>query len=401
MTFGDQTAIRCVFMRGGTSRGAFLRGQDLPRDDTLRDRVILALYGSPDERQIDGLGGADPLTSKVAIVEPSTLEDVDVDYTFGQVEIAQPRILWKGNCGNMLSGVAAFAVDEGLVRACEPITLVRIRNTNTNKVIRAEVPVVAGRAKVAGDCEIAGVPGRAAPIALDFGDCSGAVTGALLPTGRPTDVLELAEFTGAVSIVDAATPFVFVRAADVGLRGSESPDTIAADRDVCAALESIRGAAARLIGLVAPDEDATAVSPSVPRVSVVAAPSPYETTGGSRVDRETIDVIVRQMAMQRPHRAYSVTGSICTAVAAHIRDTVVHHVCSPRSDGRIELGHPGGVISVEVQVAERDGATEIRRAALLRTARRLMDGMAYVPSHIFGDDHEEPGAVAFKQKEQV
>jgi methylitaconate Delta-isomerase len=369
-------------MRGGTSRGAFLLEQDLPSDPGTRDSVILALYGSPDPRQIDGLGGADALTSKVAVVGRSELEDVDVDYTFGQVEIARPRIMWAGNCGNMLSGVAAFAVDEGLVRVTEPVTLVRIRNTNTGKVIQAEVPVAGGRARVLGDCAIPGVPGTGAPIALDFGDCSGALTGKLLPTGSVRDQADLGDgLIVPVSIVDAATPFVFVRAADLGMDGTELPQEIEADVDLSARLERVRSFAAEAVGIVERAETATSLSPSVPRVSVVSPPRSYRATTDALVEGSDVSLVVRQMAMQRPHKTYSVTGAICTSVAAMVPGTVVNEVADLGSRLSVRLGHPAGVLDLEVVLEPgRNGSgPTIRKAALLRTARRLMDGYAYVP----------------------
>lgn len=381
---GDQIAIRCTFMRGGTSRGAFLRAQDLPVDPHLRDRVILALYGSPDPRQIDGLGGADALTSKVAVIGRSARADADIDYMFGQVEVARPQIMWKGNCGNMLSGVAAFAVDEGLIPITEPTTRVRIHNTNTNKVIVAEVPVWRGRARVMGDCEIAGVPGRGAPISLDFGDCAGSVAGQLLPTGKPIDTVTLLDGRRVeVSVVDAATPFVFARAIDVGLSGSELPDAINSDQRLLSEVEQIRSAAAQLIGLIRPGDEAAVVSPSIPRLAIVSRPATYITTSGFTVDRGDISLRARQLAMQRAHRTYAVTGAICTAVAANISGTVVHEVCASGRGEPVVLGHPAGTMHLDVDVDQAGDSWRIRRAALVRTARRLMEGHAFVPINVW------------------
>lgn len=187
----EMLRVRCAILRGGTSKGIFLHENDLPRDRVLRDRMILAIFGSPDVRQIDGLGGADPLTSKLAIIGPSSRPDADVDYTFGQVSIKEPLIDYSGNCGNISAAVGPFAIDEGLVRAQEPVTYVRIHNTNTGKIIVAEVPVQNGKAKVTGDYQIDGVPGTGAKIMLDFAGTAGAATGRLLPTGRPIDVLDV------------------------------------------------------------------------------------------------------------------------------------------------------------------------------------------------------------------
>ena len=206
-------------MRAGTSRGLFVMRNELPADPVLRDRAILRMYGSPDIRQIDGIGGADSLTSKLAIIGPSTREGADVDYTFAQISIPAARVDFTGNCGNISSGVGPFAIDQGLVEAVEPVTTVRIHQTNTNCLIIARVPVVNGMAAVEGDYKIDGVPGTGARIELDFSDTAGSLTNRLLPTGNPIDKLEVPG-VGAidVSIVDAGNPCVFVRGPIWGLR---------------------------------------------------------------------------------------------------------------------------------------------------------------------------------------
>ncbi|MBN1318755.1 MAG: PrpF protein, partial [Anaerolineales bacterium] len=220
----EQKRIRCAFMRGGTSRGLFVMRNELPADPVMRDKVILRMYGSPDIRQIDGMGGADSLTSKLAIIGPPTRTDADVDYTFAQVSITKPLVDYKGNCGNISSAVGPFAIDQGLVEPVEPVTTVRIHQTNTDKLIIAQVPVVNGMARVEGDYKIDGVPGTGARIGLDFSDTAGAVTGSLLPTGHPMDRMDVPG-VGPIdmTIVDAANPCVFVRAADLGIRGTETP----------------------------------------------------------------------------------------------------------------------------------------------------------------------------------
>jgi methylitaconate Delta-isomerase len=245
-----QLQVPCVFMRGGTSRGAYLWAQDLPTDPDERDRLILAIYGSPDARQIDGLGGADPLTSKVAILGPSSRPDADVDYTFGQVGINSASIDYQPNCGNISAGVGPYAIERGLVPAVSPVTRVRIYNTNTRKVIVAEVPVRDGRVEVEGDCTIDGVPGTGARILLDFLDSGGAATGRLLPTVRPRDTVSLAGRDYTVSLVDAANPYVFVRAESVGLVGTELAERVNSDPELLTLLENIRGSAAKLYGFV-------------------------------------------------------------------------------------------------------------------------------------------------------
>lgn len=374
-------------MRGGTSRGGFFLRDDLPHDPALRDAVVLNVYGSPDRRQINGIGGGDALTSKIAVVAPSDRPDADVDFTFGQVSIDVASVFWVGNCGNMSSAVGPFAIARGLVPAVSPITRVRIFNTNTNKVLTAEVLVEDGTVVEEGDTSIAGVPGTGAPVMLDFGNCGGAVTGKILPTGAASQMTSLSDGTAVtVSIIDAATPFVFVGAADVGMSGTELPDSIDSDEVLLQRLEEVRAYAARAIGLVRQGEDARDVSPSIPRVSVVSAPVPYTTTDGSTVRADGLNVVARQMSMQRTHKTYAVTGALCTAVAAAIPGTVVHQAARPNEPnepnepgGSFDIGHPGGVVSARVVIDDRGGQISVAQASIVRTARIIMDGHVHVP----------------------
>jgi len=382
----EQRRIPCVVMRGGTSRALFVKRADLPRDPEMRDRVILRLYGSPDIRQIDGLGGADPLTSKLAIVGPPTREDAQVDYTFAQVSIDEPLVDYKGNCGNISSAVGPFAIDEGLVDPVEPTTTVRIHQTNTDCILEADVPVTGSRAAVEGDYHIDGVPGTGARIDLDFSDTAGAVTGRMLPTGSPLDLLDV-EGVGRVevSIVDAGNPCVFVRAADLGIQGTESPDQIDADKALNDRIERVRGAAAARIGLVDTWEDAARESPYIPFFVLVAPPTNYvDFTTGREIRARDVDFVARLLFMLRMHKAYAVTGTVCTGAAAKIPGTVVHEMASPGSADRslTRIGHPAGVIEVDADVRLEGGASLVR-ACLGRTARRIMEGYAFVPWSLF------------------
>ena len=376
----DQERIRCAFIRGGTSRGAYLLAKDLPSDPELRDRVILAIYGSPDSRQIDGLGGADSLTSKVAIIAPSDRSDADVDYTFGQVSINSTLVDYKGNCGNMSSGVGPFSIDEGLVKVTEPITQVRIYNTNTKKIIVAGVPVKDGKALVEGDCVIDGVPGTGARIMLDFLDSGGAVTGKLLPTGNVKDTIQVEGRGYTVSLVDAANPAIFVNAEELGLRGTELASDIDANPTLLQELERIRGVGAEMIGLVHDWRDATRLSPAVPKMAFVSKPQEYRSSKGEVISEESIDLTARIMSMQKAHKAYAVTGAIVTAAAAKIPGTVVNEVFRQREGANfVRIGHSSGRLALEIVVGEREGGLFLKRAALERTARRIMDGYVYVP----------------------
>lgn len=378
--------IPCVFARAGTSRGAFLLVDDLPADPETRDAVVLAIYGSPDSRQINGLGGGDPLTSKVALVARSARPDADVDYTFGQVGIDVPRVFWVGNCGNMSSGVGPFAIEKGLVSAEEPETVVRIYNTNTEKILTARVQVKGGRVLEEGTVCMAGVPGTGAPILLDFGDCGGSVSGLLLPTGRVRDTITLRDGTTVdFSLVDAATPFVFVAAKDVGAVGTESAAEIDSDHRLLDRLEQIRSHAARVLGLVPEGADPTVVSPSIPRVTMVAEPLNYTTSEGAEVRVNEHDLLARQMSMQRTHKTYSVTGALCTSVAAVIPGTVVNAM-SGAAGHTFRIGHPGGVIEARVRVDRNSVPPRVVEASLVRTARKIMDGHVHVPNAVWPVD---------------
>ncbi len=364
-------------MRGGSSRGAFFLDEDLPQDEALRHAILLATYGSPDSRQIDGIGGSDPLTSKAAVVKASTRPDADVDYTFYQVGIGDAAVSMGGTCGNMLAAVGPFALLRGLLPAKAPITTIRIYATNTKQVIVARVPVADGLPSIEGDCSIAGVPGTGAAIRLDFGNCAGAVSGTLLPTGAACDQVELDGTTIEVSLIDAATPFVFVRADALGATGTELPDELRADTGLMDRLEKVRGWAAVKLGLVDDPDLARSRSPNIPRVIMVAPPTDYRSSTGEAVAGADIDICVRQLAMQRPHRALAVTGAVCAAVACSVRGSVVADALG-RPSGDVRLGHPSGVLRVASQVDSEPGGKLVpKRAEIERTARLIMDGTVY------------------------
>lgn len=374
---GELLALPCLFMRGGSSRGAFIRRSDLPEEIARRDAILLAAYGSPDHRQIDGIGGGDPLTSKAALIERSARSDADVEYTFCQVGIDQPQVTTGGNCGNMLAAVGPYAILTGLMPATEPTTCVRIYVTNIDQVITAHVPVVDGMPAVDGDCAVPGVPDSGARISLDFGDCSGSVTGKLLPTNEALSRIELSGRLIDVSLVDAATSFVFVGAADVGAGGTESPAQIAASPEIMNALEDVRGWAAVTIGLVKERKLAQAQSPNLPRVIMVSEPADYTDTSGRMVRQRDVDIVVRQMAMQRPHKALAVTGAVCTAVAGNVAGSLVARLTGGKS--RIRIGHPGGILEVQASTTTKpDGSLTVTRAVIDRTARLIMSGTLHV-----------------------
>ncbi len=319
--------IRAAIVRGGTSKGVFLFEEDLPRDPAARDAVILKVFGSPDPRQVNGLGGADPLTSKVAIIGRSKRDDADVDYTVGYVGIAQAIVDYQGNCGNISLGVGPFAVDEQLVSAVEPVTRVRIFNTNTKKILEAEVPVKNGRAISEGDFAVEGIPGSGARIVVNFVNSAGSKTGKLLPTGNVVDVMELDDGKSVrCSLVDAAAPAVFVQAKDIGLTGTELPSDTQSNPRILGLMEEIRAKAAVMMKL-APNR--YEVSPAIPKVAIVAPPVDYTTSSGKAITAAECDLVARTKALAVMHKAYAITGGICLSAAALIDGTVVHEIADP------------------------------------------------------------------------
>jgi methylitaconate Delta-isomerase len=377
-------AIDCVIMRGGTSKAVFLNEQDLPADEKSRTSLILRIFGSPDKRQIDGLGGADPLTSKLAIIgKPAGAQSgADITYTFGQVEIDHPDIDYRSLCGNISSAVGAYAVAEGLVPIVEPITTVNIYNTNLQRNLRVEVPVSQGRPIEEGDYEVPGVPGTGARIQVDFADTAGATTGALLPTGNPIDLIEVPG-VGPIemSLIDIGNAHVFIRASDVGLKGTESAAELDANKDLREKLEQIRAAGAVRMGMISDARLSRSESPAVPILGIVSPPQSYQIAlTGKRVEAHEVDLVSRLMFMQQTHKTYAGTSTVCTGVAKNIAGTIVAEVAGDPTPGlsSVRIGHPAGVIVTEVAFAD-DTTPRVVRATLGRTARRIMRGQVFVP----------------------
>lgn len=377
--------IPSVLMRGGTSRGLFFHERDLPRDEKLRERVILAAYGSPDpfRRQTDGVGGGTSQTSKVAIIRPAEREGYDVVYRFGQVAIDRPEVDFRGNCGNLSAAVGPFAVDEGLIPAAEPVTRVRIHQENTNTLIVAEVPVREGRFLEAGDFTIDGVPFPGSRIRLHFVRPEGAVTRRLFPTGSRQDRFTLpGGKTVAVTCLDAANPFVFVRADALGLAGTEIE---AFDGPgLRETLEALRRQAAVAMGIAPSAAEAARLNQAVPKIAVVGPPADYRAVNGHEVEAGEITLVARMMSMGALHRAYAVSGAIATAGAARIPGTVVSEIArlSAAEPARVVIGHPSGRIEAEAKIAEQEGGIVYEEGIVGRTARRLMEGFVLVPERI-------------------
>jgi 4-oxalomesaconate tautomerase len=362
-----QTRIPCVIMRGGTSRGPFFKLADLPADTATRDAVLLSVMGSPHEIQVDGIGGSHSVTSKVAIVSPSQRPGVDVDYLFAQVEINERRVDTKPNCGNMLVAVGPFAIDQGLVAAMPGETPVRIFNVNTQSVVEAIVQTPGGEVNYEGAAAIDGVPGTAAPVGINFTAAIGAVTKKLLPTGKPLDVIDGV----AVSCVDVAMPLVMMRAADLGKTGHETPAELDADRALMARMEAIRRKAGVLMGMGDVSKSVT------PKLALLAAPR----AGGI--------ITSRYFVPQTCHKSHPVTGTVCIACACAIPGTLASQIAAQATplrappQGMIEIEHPSGKIAIDLDADFTNGKQELRRAALIRTARRIFEGVVHVPRAVW------------------
>ena len=361
--------VKCAIMRGGTSKAAVFHYDDMPKDKTKWSDFLLDVMGSPDARQIDGLGGANSLTSKVAIIKKSDSQEYDIEYTFAQVSLTDRLVDFKGNCGNISSVVGPFAVDEGLVEVSGQKAEVRILNTNTNKLIVSEVEVEDGRAKTYGDAYIPGVPNPGSPIYLGFYEPEGSVTGKLLPTGNVIDYIETSIGKISISIVDAANPLVFINAEDVGLKGIELPDEFTDEK--VKLIEEIRAIAAEMCEFVS-KEEATKKSPAVTKSTIISSAAEYVDLSGKKRNKDDMDLVVRMMSMQKPHRALAITGAVCITAAASIDGTLVNKLVKSNSD-KVRIAHPGGVMET---IAKTNGK-KIECVKVLRTARRIMDGYVY------------------------
>src|SRR5690606_23355423 len=357
-----QTAIPALFMRGGTSRGPFFAEADLPADTELRDRVLLAAMGSPDRRQIDGLGGANPLTSKVGIVRPGSEPDSWLDFLFAQVVVDRSFVDTKPNCGNMLAAVVPYALETGMIQPQGDTTTVRVLTRNTGMKCDITVQTPDGRVRYDGDARIDGVPGTAAPITIDFLDTAGSVCSGLLPTGRVRDRIEGID----VTCIDNGMPMVMIRASDLGRSGYEDIAALGADDELKARLENLRLACGEAMGL------GDVSSNTYPKMCLVAPPR----GGGSISTRTFIPHTV--------HDAIGVLQAVTVGTAAVLEGSVAHDVAAPAS-GRVRrtsVEHPSGEFSVELELDPAD-PQRVVRAALLRTARLIMRGEVMIPASVW------------------
>ncbi len=367
-----QTRIPCVMMRGGTSKGPYLLMRDLPSEPEIRDRVLLSLMGSPDLRQIDGIGGADPLTSKVAMVGPPTRADADVDYLFAQVSIERAHVDTEPTCGNILSGIGAFAIEAGLVPAGDGTTTVMVHNVNTRSLIESVVRTPGGRVEYEGDTAIDGVPGTAAPVLLNFMDVVGSKTGALLPTGRAIDEIDGVEAT----CLDVAMPMVIMRARDLGKTGQESKAELDEDAALFERMEGIRRTAAERMGL------GDVGGKVVPKLGLLAEPA----AAGA--------ITSRYFVPHKTHAAHAVSGAICVASCAVLEGSVADGLgrVSRQPKETITIEHPSGTIDVVLEVRGHDAGMDVVRAGTVRTCRRLFEGNVLIPASVWSGQGHAPAA---------
>lgn len=377
-----QPKIPAVFMRGGTSNAVVFNQSDLPADRALWDEIFLAAIGSPDPngRQLDGMGGGVSSLSKVCVVGPSTRPDADIDYTFAQVQVKEAKVDYGANCGNMSSAMGPFAVDEGMVKVSGKEALVRIHNTNTQKIIHALFSIDDGLAAVDGDLAIPGVSGTGSPVKLEFRDPGGATTGKLLPTGNAVDVLDVPGL-GKIraSLVDAANATVWINAKDIGLTGTELPEQLDADAAVMQKLSAIRMAGSVAMGIAA-NLDEAAKKKSIPFIGFVSPVQDAKLLSGETISANDIDLTGRVISNGQTHRALPLTVSLCMAVAARIEGSVVNDVLRKGGDveAPIRIGMPSGILTVAATVNKKDGGWKAEQGAFYRTQRRMFEGQVLV-----------------------
>lgn len=373
--------IPATFIRGGTSKGVFFHKRDLPDDRAQCDRIFLQVLGSPDlyQRQLNGMGGGLSSLSKVAIIEPSSRAEADIEYTFAQVAVEKPIVDYGATCGNLSSAVGPFAVDEGLIKVADGDAVVRVFNTNTRKLYHARFQTQNGETVETGDFEIPGVSGSGARIRLDYLDPGGAATASLLPSGNERDkiqVMDLGQIE--VSLVDATNAVVFARACDLGCTGTESPDTLDANEELMVRLDAIRRLGGVIMNLAERSED---IGLANPKVAIISSASDFTTLGGETIYANEHDIGIRIVSMAHMHKAVTLTGAMCLAAACKIEGTIANSLVRMRSNSEdLRIGTPSGVLPVGADIARTGGnewyANSVR---VYRTQRRLMEGHVLLP----------------------
>lgn len=372
--------IPCIYMRGGTSKGAMFLKRDLPEDRSLWDDIFLKVMGGPDPKQIDGLGGTVSSNNKILIVSSSTREDIDVEYLVAQVVVGEPVVDYSANCGNMTSAVGPFSIWQGLVKAESPVTKVRMLNLNTNKVIEEYVPTRDGIVEETGECAIAGIDGTGAELKVNFLSPGGAKTGRLLPTGQAADIISI-EGLGqiSVSVIDISNVFVFVHSSDIGIKGDELPAKLNGDKRLMDTIECIRGTVAQKIGLVDKWEEAATRTAGSPKLVILAPPTDYTDISGRPVKKEDMDICVRVVSVGAVHKASPLTGATAIGGAAFIEGCIMQkYLAGADLTDSLRIGHPSGVMKVYVDYETVNEEIDFKGIAGQRTARKIMDGYVYI-----------------------
>jgi 4-oxalomesaconate tautomerase len=369
-----QTKIPCVMMRGGTSKGTYFLASDLPADEQVRDQVLLSVMGSPDDRQIDGVGGANPLTSKVAVVKKSDRPGVDVDYLFIQVVVDEPRTSTVQNCGNILAGVGQFALESGLVEPSDGETTLTIFMENSDSLADVTFPSPGGVPSFDGDARIDGVPGTAAPVMINFRDTEGSACGSLLPTGNLIDTVQGID----VTCIDNGMPIVLFTAESMGRTGYESRDELNADTELKKRIEALRLEVGHMMNL----DDVT--EKTIPKMTMIAAPQ----NGGA--------ICTRSFIPHDCHAAIGVFAAVSVGTACAMPGTVAYDIAEiPNGDTKlVSVEHPTGEFSVEMEIDSSGDKPQVKRAALLRTARRLFEGQVLIPQSVWSGTDGKLAAAA-------
>lgn len=367
-----------MLIRGGTSKGLFVENCELPSESRDRDDLILDIFGSPDEAQIDGIGGSHVHSSKIIILESSDADGIEVEYTFGQVGINRPIVDYTGNCGNLTSAVGVAAMYLDMVCQHTSPAEITLLNRNTETRIIQTIPLQNGEPGIYGNYSIDGVPGTGARINSTFIDPAGGVTGSLFPTGSAREIIDIGESTYEVSIVDAANPNVFIRASDFDIVGTELPDAFSERNKLLETLERIRGIACERIGLVDKAKEASKIRPLIPQLALVSEPQSYVGSNGNTVAAKDIDVTARMFNNGKPHHSYAVTAAMCLAAATQVEGTIPFRLSNDLSSNvSVAIGHPKGRIDIQTVVEQNAGGSEVKELSVDRTARPLHQGQFF------------------------
>lgn len=391
MSFAPQIKIPATYMRGGTSKGVFFKLDDLPQaaqqPGTIRDQLLLRVIGSPDPygKQIDGMGGASSSTSKTVILAKSSQPDHDVDYLFGQVAIDQPFVDWSGNCGNLTAAVGSFAISNGLVSAVRipenGTCTVRIWQVNIQKTIIAHIPITNGQVQETGDFELDGVTFPAAEVQIEFLDPAddGEDGGAMFPTGNVVDTFDVPNIgTFQATFINAGIPTIFLNAEDIGYEGTELQDAINGDAQALARFETIRAYGAKQMGLIQDISEAEKRQ-HTPKIAFVSKPKAYTSSSGKDIQTDDVDLLVRALSMGKLHHAMMGTAAVAIGTAAAIPGTLVNLAAGGGAREAVRFGHPSGTLRVGAQAVQENGQWHVKKAAMSRSARVLMEGWVRIP----------------------